>query len=264
MSIATLPMYDWPEVAAHVDRLWARLATALRDHGFDPPAVLDRSRSLDDRWLDPDLLVGQTCGLPLVLRLESEVTVIGAFDHNLPATQPGDYHSVVIVPDDDDAHSIADLNGATVAVNGTDSQSGHGVWRHELVTAGIGRRRLGPTVDTGSHRASIHAVADGRARTAAIDAISWELAVRHDPAATRCRVAWRTDPTPALPLITTRANQPLLESMRTALTDAVDTLEPMTADALLVHGFVPRLDDHYQVIADRWNAAETAGVGPLL
>ena len=52
--------------------------------------------------------------------------------------------------------------------------------------------------------------------------------------------------------------------MRTALTDAVDTLEPMTADALLVHGFVPRLDDHYQVIADRWNAAETAGVRPLL
>ena len=24
MSIATLPMYDWPEVAADVDRLWAR------------------------------------------------------------------------------------------------------------------------------------------------------------------------------------------------------------------------------------------------
>ena len=35
-------------------------------------------------------------------------------------------------------------------------------------------------------------------------------------------------------------------------------------DALVVHGFIPRLDDHYQVIADRWNAAETAGVGPLL
>ena len=35
-------------------------------------------------------------------------------------------------------------------------------------------------------------------------------------------------------------------------------------DALLVRRFVPRLDDHYQVIADRWNAAETAGVGPLL
>ena len=172
MSIATLPMYDWPEVAADVDRLWARIATALRDHGFDPPAALDRSRSLDDRWLDPDLLVGQTCGLPLVLRLEPEVTVIGAFDHGLVAAQPGDYHSVVIVPGDDDARSIADLNGATVAVNGTDSQSGHGVWRHEMVTAGIERSRLGPTIDTGSHRASIHAVADGRARTAAIDAIS--------------------------------------------------------------------------------------------
>jgi len=52
--------------------------------------------------------------------------------------------------------------------------------------------------------------------------------------------------------------------MRAALTDAADTLEPTTADALLVRGFVPRLDDHYQVIADRWNAAETAGIGRLL
>ena len=257
-------MYDWPEVAAEVDRLWARIASALCDHGFDPPTMLDRSRSLDDRWLDPDLLVGQTCGLPLVLRLESEITVIGAFDHGLVATRPGDYHSVVIVPDDDDARSIADLNGVTVAVNGTDSQSGHSVWRHELVTAGIDRSRLGPTIDTGSHRASIHAVANGRARTAAIDAISWGLAVHHDPAATRCRVAWRTDPTPALPLIITRANQPLLESMRAALTDATNTLERAMADGLFVHGFVPQLDDHYQVIADRWNAAETAGVGRLL
>lgn len=257
-------MYDWPEVAADVDQFWARIATALRDHGFDPPAALDRSRSLDDRWLDPDLLVGQTCGLPLVLRLESEIAVIGAFNHSLIATQPGDYHSVVIVPADDDARSIADLTGATVAVSGADSQSGHGIWRHELVTAGIDRSRLGPAIDTGSHRASIHAVANGQARTAAIDAISWELAVRHDPAATRCRVAWRTDPTPALPLITARANQPLLESMRAALTDATSTLEPTTADRLFVHGFVPRLDDHYQVIADRWNAAETAAVGRLL
>lgn len=52
--------------------------------------------------------------------------------------------------------------------------------------------------------------------------------------------------------------------MRAALADAVDTVDRTTADALLVHGFVPRLDDHYQVIADRWNAAETARVGPLL
>ena len=87
MSIATLPMYDWPGRGRRRSAL-GEVATALRDHGFDPPAVLDRSRSLDDRWLDPDLLVGQTCGLPLVLRLESEVTVIGAFDHNLPATSP--------------------------------------------------------------------------------------------------------------------------------------------------------------------------------
>ncbi|MEO0492905.1 MAG: PhnD/SsuA/transferrin family substrate-binding protein [Actinomycetota bacterium] len=263
MTIATLPMYDWPELHGTVDRLWATIAAALADHGFEPPDGLERGRSLDEGWLDPALLLGQTCGLPLVLRLGPEVAVVGAFDHGLPDTRPGDYHSVVIVAADDHAESIADLANATVAVNGADSQSGHGVWRHELVIAGIDRSHLGPTIDTGSHRSSIHAVADGQARCAAIDAVSWELARRHDPAATHCRVAWRTDPTPALPLITARANRPLLDPMRAALAGAIDALPAAVADALMIDGFVPRVDDDYQEIADRWNAAEATQVGRL-
>ncbi|MEM8705067.1 MAG: PhnD/SsuA/transferrin family substrate-binding protein [Actinomycetota bacterium] len=263
MSIATLPMYDWPEVRADVDRLWRSLADALAEHDLDPPGGLDRSRTLDDRWLDPELLLGQTCGLPLVQRLGPEVAVVGAFDHGLPDTKPGDYHSVVLVPADDDASSITDLAGASVAVNGADSQSGHGVWRHEFVSAGIDRSRLGPAVETGAHRSSIIAVADGRARCAAVDAVSWELALRHEPAASRCRVAWRTDPTPALPLITARSNRPLLDPLRAAVAVAVDALPTATADALLVHAFVPRVDDDYQVIAERWNTAEATLVGRL-
>ncbi|MEM8705178.1 MAG: PhnD/SsuA/transferrin family substrate-binding protein [Actinomycetota bacterium] len=263
MSIATLPMYDWPEVRHDVDRLWRSLAEAFDDHELDPPSGLDRTRSLDDRWLDPDLLLGQTCGLPLVQRLGPEVAVLGTFDHGLPDTRPGDYHSVIVVPADDDATSLADLVDAAVAVNGADSQSGHGVWRHEFVTAGIDRSHLGPAIETGSHRGSIQAVADGRARCAAVDAVSWALAVRHEPAAGRCRVAWRTDPTPALPLITARTNRPLLDPMRAAIAAAVDALPATTADALLVYAFVPRLDDDYQVIAERWNAAEATRVGRL-
>ena len=121
-----------------------------------------------------------------------------------------------------------------MAVNGTDSQSGHGVWRHELVTAGIGRAGSAPpsTPDHTGLRStpSLTAEPHGGDRC-------HQLGARRPsrPCGDTLPRAWRTDPTPALPLITT-ANQAALESMRTALTDAVDTLEPMTADALLVTG----------------------------
>ena len=264
MTIATLPMYDWPEVRADVDRLWDALATALRDHELEPPATLERGRALGEQWLDPDLLLGQTCGLPLEQRLIPEVAVIGAFDHGLPDTRPGDYHSVIVVRGDDDAAAIGDLGGAVVAVNGADSQSGHAVWRHELATAGLDRSTFASTLESGSHRSSIRAVADGRARCAAVDAVSWELALRHEPAAVACRVAWRTDPTPALPLITTRHNRPLLDPIRAAVAAAIDAVDDDVVRALVIDGFVPREDDDYQLIAERWNAATAAEVGVLL
>lgn len=264
MTIATLPMYDWPEVRADVDRLWNALAASLRDHELDPPSTLERDRALDDQWLDPALLLGQTCGLPLQQRLAPEVAVIGAFDHGLPETRPGDYHSVILVRTDDDASTIHDLTGSTVAVNGADSQSGHAVWRHELATASLDRTMFESTIESGSHRASIRAVAEGRARCAAVDAVSWELAVRHESTAARCRVAWRTDPTPALPLITTRHNRPLLDPIRAAVAAAIDAVADEVARALVIDAFVPRDDDDYQLIAGRWNAATAADVGVLL
>ena len=46
-AIAGLPMYDWPEVAGHVDELWATIRDELLARGIDAPAELSRPENLE-------------------------------------------------------------------------------------------------------------------------------------------------------------------------------------------------------------------------
>ena len=93
--IALLPMYDWPEVRAETDALWATIHTALQKRGIASPDALDREAATETTWLSPRLLLSQTCGLPLVQDLRDQVAVLGRFTYQkLPVD--GDYHSVII------------------------------------------------------------------------------------------------------------------------------------------------------------------------
>ena len=84
-QIAQLPMYDWPEVRAATDALWAKIHTALQKRSVGSPDTLDREKSRDTTWLSPQLLLSQTCGLPLVQDLRDQVAVLGRFTYqNLP------------------------------------------------------------------------------------------------------------------------------------------------------------------------------------
>jgi hypothetical protein len=45
--IATLPMYDWPQLRSSTDAWWAGLARHLRAAGIDAPDRLTRSDAPD-------------------------------------------------------------------------------------------------------------------------------------------------------------------------------------------------------------------------
>jgi ABC-type phosphate/phosphonate transport system substrate-binding protein len=255
--IASLPMYDWPEVSDAVDRLWAAIRTALAEFGIDAPPSRSRAEASIDHWRDPSLLMSQTCGLPLRRHLADDVVVIGAFDHRLPDTAPGDYHSVVIVGADHPATSLVELREATAAVNGADSQSGHAALRHALIAA---PDAVDEAIVSGSHRASIELVATGAADIAAIDAVSWELALAHEPAADRCRVLGRTEPTPGLPLITAAGHAALLPQLRGALALGLAAIDDTDRHALHAHALVVVDPEDYAVLDERWTAADRAGV----
>ncbi len=196
--IAALPMYDLPPVMAANDRLWARVRDGLRAAGQRAPDALTRDPDLHAQWLSPDLVFSQTCGLPYRTRLHDKVTRIGTPDYGLDGCPPGHYRSVFIVHKDDPRHHLDDFDGADLAYSETISQSGWAAPLNHM--AGIGRR-LRPALETGAHRQSLVAVAEGRAPLAALDLLSWDILQSFHPAVAQVRVIGLTDPTPGLPYI---------------------------------------------------------------
>ena len=228
--IASLPMYDWPEVRAATDHYWQAIRSAL-GHG---PA--DLTRDFDDHmthWQRPDLLLSQTCGMPYRTRLHGHVALVGTPDFGLPGCAPGQYCSVLVVNAQDDRAQLSDFAGDIFAYNEGGSQSG---WAAPATHAAGRGLRLTRLLATGSHRASLRAVAEGRAAMAAIDAVTWELALRHDPACARLRVLERTAPTPGLPYITARGTD--AAPLAAAVTAAIDSLDTGTRAALMLRGLV--------------------------
>lgn len=227
--IASLAMYDWPQVAAEHDRLWSLIRDALADEGIDAPEALTRNGSLWDIWESPDLLLGQTCGMPYRTRLHGHVTLVGTLDYALPDAPPGYYYSQLITRADEPGE-VLDFIDRTLAFNGQDSQSGWAAPQNHVAPLTFKHTR-----HTGAHRDSAHAVADGRADIAAIDAVTWRLIVTHMPElAAKLRVIGHTDPTPGLPLITAAHRDPA--PLARAVPTAVTSLSPADRDALGICG----------------------------
>ena len=250
--IAALPMYDMPAIRAETDRLWAAIRDALRDAGFEAPDGL--TRPIDDPWPlwhANDLTMSQTCGLPYSAKLSGRVTLLGAPDYDLGNNPAGHYFSYIIVRDDHPATSIEALRGGRFAFNMRESQSG---WAAPDALLGI-NQRFDVKVETGGHAASAHAVAEGRADAAGIDAVTWALLERHDPAIRTLRVIAQTPPTPGLPYISRPLPEEDAARMRAAVGAGIATPDQAARDALLLRGFAPLTDEDYAPLANGWGAA---------
>jgi hypothetical protein len=75
-GVASLPMYDWPEVRDATDALWAAIRAALIQEGIDAPTALERDGDPETLWTDPDLVLSQTCGFPYANGLSGKVALI--------------------------------------------------------------------------------------------------------------------------------------------------------------------------------------------
>lgn len=225
--IAALPMYDRPELRAATDRLWAGVATGLHAFGIEAPAALARGDDPWSVWESSDLVLAQTCGLPYRSRLHEITTLVATPDYGLPDCEPGTYCSVVV------SASEPPAEGARLAFNEGRSQSGWAAALDWLEEAGLSP---GALLETGGHANSLRAVAEGRADLAALDAVTWRLLQRYEPAAAEVRVIARTRATPGLPLITARGRDPA--PLSAAVESAIATLRPADRTALGLTGLV--------------------------
>jgi len=203
--IAFLPMYDMPGTRAHGDTLWSSLRDALRAEGLAAPDAVERGLPRLQGWLHPDLLLGQTCGLPYITRLCEAVELAGTPDYAVPGCPPGHYHSTLVVRAGDPRERLAQFEGAILALNGPPSQSGYGAIVRAAAPHARQRRFFGRALVAGSHTAAMRAVADGVADIAAIDSITWRMSLNADAVTARLRPIGTTEPTPGLPFITSRS-----------------------------------------------------------
>jgi ABC-type phosphate/phosphonate transport system substrate-binding protein len=234
MTIASLAMYPYPQLRSAYDRLWVSVRSKL---SFAAPAL---------EWvLDPlaacrreDLLLGQTCGWPLITELASTVRVVGTFDYDVEGASGGTYCSVLVSDRDESLADILRRPDLVVAANSPDSLSG---WISLLSVAATHDVRLDVQPDTiewtGSHAASIDAVRRHRAHLASIDAVSWAHLDGNG-----LSIVGRGPRVPCLPLVTSGSStDSVVGELRTALTATVR--EPAMTEAcatLKIRDFLDR------------------------
>ncbi len=232
--IASLGMYDRPETSGANDRFWAAIRDGLRARDVAAPQDLTRGdAAFWTAWEDPDLTFSQTCGYPYRARLHGKVALLGTPDYGLPGCPPGTYNSVFVVRADDPRCALTDFRTAPFAFNEAMSQSGWAAPQNHAAGLGFHFR---PALQTGAHRASALAVAEGRADIAAIDALSFALCQRYDPFMGQLREIARTEPTPALPYIAAKGENVAI--FRTLLAEAVSSMTPQDRSTLCLHGIV--------------------------
>lgn len=183
----------------------------------DPATLPPDEFDLPTLWRHPKLLFGQTCWGPMeTTGLATHVRVIGQPNYDGIEGGRGEFYSSAIVirrgavtadhahsPDGDAPLIPLDLiRDKRFAFNSHDSMSGFLGISRDLAALSEGLRLFSERIESGGHRASIIAIAEGRADVAAIDCHSWALARRFEPAAKDVVVVGWTGKRKGLPYVT--------------------------------------------------------------
>jgi ABC-type phosphate/phosphonate transport system substrate-binding protein len=231
VTVASLAMYPFAHVRDAQDALWA----GVRRHLVDAPDRLDFDTELHAAWHRPDLLLGQTCGWPLVTELDGEVEVVGTFSVDVPFAAAGHYRSVLVARKPISLGEWQAMPEVLVARNNHDSLSG---WVSLCAAWGGVPERV---LETGAHLESMRAIAAGRADVAIIDAVSLQFIVEQEPfVAGRVHVIGHGPVIPCLPLVMAKGLASRRDEVRAALVAAM--ADPTLAAArsrLRISGFVP-------------------------
>jgi ABC-type phosphate/phosphonate transport system substrate-binding protein len=266
--IAALAMYDAPAaVAAANDALWTGLRDRLRSAGLPSvPERLTRGGTYSDAWLDPRLLLAQTCGFPYVRHLRGRVRLVATPVYGFPGGTGAERRSVVVVAAGAPFAGVADLRGSRAAINDPGSNSGANLLAALVAPLAVSGRFFASVAVTGGHRESLAAVTAGRADVAAIDSVTFGLLAAHAPEEVAgVRVLAETPGGPGLPLITRgEATDDEVAVLREALAEVVADPGLAAARATLgLVGFDVLGDTDYDVLARYAAEAKARGYREL-
>lgn len=225
--IASLPMYDWPEVRPATDAWW-RCISRHAGAGFP----LTREADYAACWSHPDLVFTQTCGYPFTHAFAGQLNYLATPHFAAEGCNGPTYCSFILARE---KLPLAALKGATAVINGADSMSGMLALKLVFAPLAASARFFGKTLVSGSHLQSMRLVQQGQGDVCAIDSVCIGLAQRYRPdlLAGLVEIA-RSPQVPGLPYVT-RAQD--VGNWRRALAAAfADPASAEARDKLLLTG----------------------------
>jgi ABC-type phosphate/phosphonate transport system substrate-binding protein len=257
--IASLPMYDYPELREATDAWWAGIARHL-----GVAVKLERRADHKGDWRKPNLLFSQTCGYPLTHEFRGALHLVATPHYSVDGCDGPNYCSIVFARG---RRSLEEFRGSVAAVNSLDSMSG--MLAMKLVVAPLAKhgRFFREAVATGSHAASMRAVREGQADVCAIDAVSAALSRRYRPSDLQGLVEIARSPSvPGLPYVTARGHdEGQVERLRKALAEAFDDEHlARVRKALFLSGYTVLDETAYERIVELEAGIEEAGGVRLL
>ncbi len=253
-GIASLPMYDFPEIRESTQMLWQKIRQELAKKGINSPKELAQPTDFLKFWRDPNLMFSQTCGLPFVRHLREDVKILGTPDYGL-GTRPGWYHSVFIVRHNDPRQDLSEMRGSCFCFNSKGSQSGLYAPMHSLYSTFGTSDFFKEMKISGGHALSAIMVAKNQADIAAIDAVTWRLLEQFHPVTRSLRMLEITKETPGLPYICHKSQNGDL--VAECVKNGIENLPKAHKDALGITGFWRSKPDDYTIISE--NAIQVSG-----
>ncbi len=260
--LVSLPMYGiHPQ---DVQPFWQRLSCQLRHHGVTGvEEQLIWPSDLLQHWRDPNMLLSQTCGFPLVTSLRQQVQLVGVLGYQSPYCTGPYYRSLVVVRENEEGQRLADFRHRIVTYNSTDSQSGYNALRALIAPLAVNGGFFSRGLVSGGHYQSIEMIQQGQADIAAIDCVSFALLQRAKPTAVAgLKIISLTEAAPGLPLITSLStSQEQLLRIRQAITATVNSPTSTSAkNKLLIETFTVLPWTAYDVISQMQKKAFALGV----
>ncbi|WP_026608024.1 phosphate/phosphite/phosphonate ABC transporter substrate-binding protein [Methylocapsa acidiphila] len=250
MRIAALPMYEFVAIEPETDRFWRAVRTRLQDAGIDGvPNELTRSPDYQMIWRHPRLLLGQACGYPFAKHLRNRARAIATPIYAAEGCLGPQHRSFFIVNARASFATLADLRGRACAINGFDSNTGMNLLRAAIAPIARKQAFFSSIEVTGSHLASVEAVAEGLVDLASIDCVTFaHLKQLRTDLTVRVKTIGQSALAPAPPFITAReTNAEVLRLLYEILEEVASDpeLEPIRK-SLLIAGFASAKDEDYQ------------------
>ncbi len=217
---------------------------------FNTPVTL-RFDSEDAALDSPDLLLGHTCGYPLMTKLAGACNPVCVAEFDVDGCDGVYYSSWLIAREKHPGRRLNDFFGSTATFNDRDSNSGMNVFRYEVSRLANGAPFFRQTLCSGSHLASIDNLVQGHADIAAIDAVTWHFARLQNPRGIPAtRIIGQTISTAGLPFIQPKQSELDPASLTQAMNACLEELPDNIRFFLAIKRFSTVAADAWQSILE--------------